>query len=779
MCGVRVFQEACGASRTLKPERDFQGSGILRAVVWLLLLVFAVCCPRQAAANVVSADPTPPAPSNFCINGAYPGTRGVDNSNPSSPIYGSFCVGGDAYTGSWHSKFFRAGVFSFLVAGYPNAKNVGLQLENGRTGERIPLRLAMDPGESFMDLTFESPRAWQFSPVRILAEDRSVEPRGWLAVSEPVATNSWAQKSSKHLIFPVALAAALFVGILLPGAAACFLACWLKIEDLVDLCATFLLGISFSGYIAFWLYFFHRSVGTIFSYISLLGSLCFVLYAIFWRRSKVRPALALLRPVGLVVTGTILVLCIGFQNFSSGYPPRRYAAVRFSPPQLAGDNYLPELLADEIYRGHISKPMHADWLSSDRPPLQAGNTLWMYGWLWRSAFRNPERRGLAYIFSAALLQCLFLIGLWALLTAFRVPKGALALATLVCFISGFTWINCFYTWPKLYPVAYLLLIAAYVLAPPNRAHSPRRTGILVGACMASAMLGHGGSVFAILGCLAALLLLRISVSKSLIISALITAAVLYAPWMAYQKYVDPPGDRLVKWHIAGEEAPHPERKFTSLLLENYRSKGWLGAARLKEGNFFMLVRGSTSILRDAVIVASPFQTPDARSSAAAEIRWIAFVSFFPCINVSALGPIVLAIASFFKCRSPQYVAALRLWVFTLLTLAIWCVLMFGPDYAIVHQGTYLTVVLALAASSLAFWAIHSWLAITVGAIQMLWAFYIYVWSFPPPNLSWAIAPIVEYPAALNVGIALSLGAFLWFATESLTAIPKEKLVFEP
>ena len=29
------------------------------------------------------------------------------------------------------------------------------------------------------------------------------------------------------------------------------------------------------------------------------------------------------------------------------------------------------------------------------------------------------------------------------------------------------------------------------------------------------------------------------------------ALVLYAPWLAYQRLYDPPGDRLLKWHLAG------------------------------------------------------------------------------------------------------------------------------------------------------------------------------------------------------------------------------------
>lgn len=58
---------------------------------------------------------------------------------------------------------------------------------------------------------------------------------------------------------------------------------------------------------------------------------------------------------------------------------------RWTNPPLPVDNVLPMIFADQIRSGQVSKPMFGDWLSSDRPPLQAGVYL-LYSFLIHSPF---------------------------------------------------------------------------------------------------------------------------------------------------------------------------------------------------------------------------------------------------------------------------------------------------------------------------------------------------------------------------------------------------------
>ena len=125
---------------------------------------------------------------------------------------------------------------------------------------------------------------------------------------------------------------------------------------------------------------------------------------------------------------------------------------------------------------------------------------------------------------------------------------ALALAT--TFVSGFVILNSFYTWPKLLPVAFLFVLPGYLFT--DRFSSVRadwRVGALVGAAAGFAMLCHGGSAFALLGIALTLLCLRRLSSLRFLLAGALVAGFLYFPWMLYQKYYDPPGDRLLKMHL--------------------------------------------------------------------------------------------------------------------------------------------------------------------------------------------------------------------------------------
>jgi hypothetical protein len=71
-----------------------------------------------------------------------------------------------------------------------------------------------------------------------------------------------------------------------------------------------------------------------------------------------------------------------------------------------------------------------------------------------------------------------------------------------------------------------------------------------------------------------------------------------------------------------------------------------------------------------------------------------------------------------------------MWVLTGLTLVIWCLLMFGWEATIPHQGVYLTEILAFTGSCLSFWAIRPWLAVAATTLQILWNAALFIWLTP-------------------------------------------------
>ena len=164
-----------------------------------------------------------------------------------------------------------------------------------------------------------------------------------------------------------------------------------------------------------------------------------------------------------------------------------------------------------------------------------------------------------YLVLSVILQCSFVAPLWSFLTVCEVGRRPLILAVITCLFSGFTFFNGFYTWPKLYPTAFLLIVVAYLLTSRfSRVRDRAAVGALVGTSAALAVLCHGGSMFAILGIAACMIMWRRYPQMKFCLGLAAAFIVFYAPWMLYQKLFDPPGDRLLKFHLAGVIPPHPE-----------------------------------------------------------------------------------------------------------------------------------------------------------------------------------------------------------------------------
>ena len=145
--------------------------------------------------------------------------------------------------------------------------------------------------------------------------------------------------------------------------------------------------------------------------------------------------------------------------------------------------------------------------------------------------------------------------LWAVLVAVKLRPLTRAIAMLVAMISDIAIVHGFFVWPKLIAAAFLLAALFFVILSPEwraRRAATSRVGALVGGAAgagdarATAPASSGSSRWS---CVAAYprpaeLALARGRRRS-------SALVLMAPWSAYQKYADPPGNRLIKWHLAG------------------------------------------------------------------------------------------------------------------------------------------------------------------------------------------------------------------------------------
>src|SRR6185295_10615381 len=99
--------------------------------------------------------------------------------------------------------------------------------------------------------------------------------------------------------------------------------------------------------------------------------------------------------------------------------------------------------------------------------------------------------------------------------------------------------------------------------------------LLAGAIFAGlAWLSHGGAAFSLIA-VAPWVLWRVFRGEGRAwLAAAAVFLLLAVPWFAYQRFYDPPGDRLLKWHLGGQEAKDESVGTWQVIRKSYRAKPW-------------------------------------------------------------------------------------------------------------------------------------------------------------------------------------------------------------
>ncbi len=138
-----------------------------------------------------------------------------------------------------------------------------------------------------------------------------------------------------------------------------------------------------------------------------------------------------------------------------------------------------------------------------------------------------------------------------------------------------------------------------------------------------------------------------------------------------------------------------------------------------------------------------------------------FLYWVPSLGVAILGPLALLPAWRSREGRAEYRAGWEMWWLTAVTMALWCVVMFGPDATSPRQGSYLTEVLALSGSCLAFWAVRPWVAAVMTGAQMVCNFALFVWLTPVmPPVGAEVATANWFLGAACLVSAAGMGAVL-------------------
>ena len=560
--------------------------------------------------------------------------------------------------------FPAAARLQFAAGGYPARAGNLLAVELVETGERRTVDTGPDIGERWRVLHWEVPVPWQGRPVRIIAVDAATGPGGWLAVTEPLRGG----RGEGSNALTVTLAGFAWNGLLLfllwraavgwLGRRGWFAPHWLPLAGAGAVAA--------AAYGMFWAYLAHPLLGRLAAGGLLAGALVLACR----RTAPALPAEARLtaRLAALIGCGSLALLHL----FPSLLSFDDLAANRFRE-RMPSDNVLPFDLASRLHAGQPAINPLAEWQSSDRPPLQSGWELLTWGAGEAVGLDARTASGTAAVW----FQLLWVPAAYGLLRTLGLRPARAAGWTAALALTGLCVQHTTFTWPKLSSAAFLLGAWAQWFAPPSGIR--RRRDFALGAAGAVlAWLSHGGAAFSLLALAPAVLRsLRGGEWRGWTLAAVVflTAA---APWLAYQRLYEPPGNRLLKWHLAGAEAPDA-RGFGETLRTAYGGLTWSEIAAHKAANFGVLFAGNWRALGD-------FSAEHAKARRADEFFFLfRTLTWWHAGTALLLAALLLPRGRAALAGTARLQVGLLLWC--ALTLILWCLLMFTPQSTVIHQGS--------------------------------------------------------------------------------------------
>jgi hypothetical protein len=462
------------------------------------------------------------------------------------------------------------------------------------------------------------------------------------------------------------------------------------------------------GYTAFWLYFLHPLAGRTFSWLASIGVLTTLLHAFRpWGPARDRPA----------VHGKLIALtaCAGvfYLAVLLAFPLHKLtdtAAQRFHPG-MPGDGEIPRIFAERLYIGVSPKAIGGDWLSSDRPPLQAGVALVVMPLL-RAANVDFD---VACATAGVWFQLLWIPAVWLFLRWLGLVEREAYAATGALVFTGFLLFNSVFVWPKLAGGA-LVLLAFLALVNADAGLTPRARAVWGGLLAALATLAHGGVMFSLVALVPGVFWRGRKWRK--LVPALLVFGAVAVPWLAYQRCYEPPGNRLVKWHVAGAIAPD-SRGVLEAMAENYAQLGLKAALATRQENAAIIGGLGWSRLLD-------FKDPG--FGARSRFEEITYLFRTLALWVLALVALPWLIWRAWRRQTPVLVSAreqARPIAWLVLTLLGWWMLMFFPKGTIAHQGSYAVVLLLL--GLLAAWAMAAsrWFFLSLSVLQLV--SFVLVW----------------------------------------------------
>jgi hypothetical protein len=576
-----------------------------------------------------------------------------------SARYGSWS-GSDTNTGMLTSAPFRAGFgLSLRYSGYPMHNGESIGVERIDDGATKVLNLP-DARESWREATVSLPLAWLGRNVRLVAADKSNAFQSWIGIADVRRASAFETLFADvraTLLIDLMILSLFFLTCL---CAALPLSRRARLPNIFIFSATLLVAGIASEALFFATMVNARVAGILLIIFAITGAVSTTLTL---RARANREALLEIDswlPFAAAMGGAIVYMgCLALTVSSNT------SAMELVPLlSLPSDDALPHILAGQIAAHAPPEPFFDDWLSSDRPPLQAGFDL--AGAVLAPFIADSWAR---YAALSILLQATIFGMIYTLSRLCRASvKSSLGILALsIC--SGFFFVNTVYFWPKLISASYLAIALAIGIVPGRIS---RMRAVVIGISTALALLSHGGVAFTIPALLLALFIKERVGSIKIFAIAGVSAIILLAPWSWYQRVYDPPGDRLLKWHLAGHIAPTTE-PFSKVLIAAYTTVPFGTIVANKESNVHALF-------------GDPL--PNESDREFYFVRYALSALAWPFVFAALLAPI-----------RRFWSAGILAWI-SIASLAFWCIAMYLPNQTIVHQGSYLTMTLMFIAGGL-------------------------------------------------------------------------------
>ena len=618
--------------------------------------------------------------------------------SPETVGWRSWSPATQASIGRVESAAFRAPPFMAIpVGGFPGEEpGMAIYLQRVDTGERLPIANAR-MNTQWAEVDLHVPDDFRAAPVRLIAESGST--RKYVSVGTPfkISRVGYLKSRVPALLGLHTLGLGLFLLVVF--------ACQVLASQFVSDCYGFPLGLAgacLAGYLAFFGFFFSPVVGQLYAIMLMLGSVL-----IIWL-PRLRPIRSACLQTSkdyyaawfLVSMFYVLVLYLVDTGAGSWHANSRFMPVRWST-----DNQFPLLTAEQVFQGKPLRDVLAPWHVSDRPPLLAGLLT-----LARVPLEALIRLGLP---NSTVQYYGHIVGivansLWASVLLFGMRRAGVgrARSLMGMFVAAFlpfTIFNSVYIWPKLLGgslalLSFLVLLDGY--RHRRESSSPSNVPFYVAALLAAlALMTHGGTVFglAVIALWPVAARYRPSPRHVLGVAALGIAVI--APWLLWQRQVDPPGDTLTKYAFTGSfHFDEPNAPLLQTVREAYGRLTFPRWLTMKKESFALLL-GSPNEIATAGLDEMAVPKGISLKNLPQQVR--GFFFFFPSLGLLPL--VLVAFAATRKNWKTGKIPALTMptGFFPLLTIGtvslVVTVLVMWP-LPTVHQLPYqaeLAIILAL------------------------------------------------------------------------------------